>query len=648
MRLIILLLLTLNLSSLHSQNSYVTAKEVPEKVNKYFKLGMEMLYNKRADQAVRYFDKALAANPNFIDAKIFKAGALTQTGDLKGAESGFEEVIELDAEYDKEVFYDVGMVEFKMEKYEEALDHFKIYLETNPENERRKASATDFYQRSQLMVESAKNPIDFRPKNLGTNINNAGDQYLPALTADGKTLIFSMVVGEAYGHEDFYKSEKVDGEWQRSTPLTAVNTQNSEGAHAISADGSFLLFTACKRKTGFGSCDLFYSELKCGEWSEVKVMDRPVSSGSWESQPSISADGKTIYFASDREGSLGGKDLWVTHRQDDGTWSNPENLGETLNTNKDEKAPFIHPDGQTLYFLSAGHPGLGYEDIFISRKQKDGSWGIPQNFGYPINTEKSEGPIFVSLDGKTAYFSSNRTDFEEAQGKMDIYTFELPEKFRPLSVTFAKAQVKDVETGEKIEGANIEFVDLVSGKTHTLSKTDCNGEFLVTLPSGKNYLLNISKENYLFHSENFELTTEGSFDNPFHLEVGLLPIPTADAKVDSKEPKRVILKNVFFETGSAELKEASLNELNRLKKLLETNPDLKIQINGHTDNIGSEEDNLQLSDDRAKAVYDFLIKEGISSERLNYKGFGESSPINSNETASGRKNNRRTEFEVIE
>ena len=647
MRLFILFFLVLFALPSFSQKSYTTTKEVPEKVKKYFNLGMEMLYGKRPEQAIRYFDKALGVTPNFIDAKIFKAGALTQMGDFETAEIGFEEVLKLNADYDTEVLYDIGMVEFKLEKYEEAISHFKTYLDTNPKNERRKSSARDFYQRAQLMLESAKNQVEFQPKNLGPNINNAGDQYLPALTADGKKLIFSMVVGQAYGHEDFYQSENIDGVWQRSNPLTAVNTPNSEGAHAISADGSFLVFTACQRKTGFGSCDLFYAELECGVWSEVKVMDQPVSSGAWESQPSLSADGNTIYFASDRSGSLGGKDLWVAYRNTDGTWSTPENLGETLNTKKDEKAPFIHPDGQTLYFLSAGHPGLGYEDIFISRKQPDGSWGIPQNFGYPINTEKSEGPIFVNLDGKTAYFSSNRTDFEEAKGKMDIYTFELPEKFRPQPVTFVKAQVKDANTAENLV-AKIEFIDLVSGKTHILSETDCNGEFLVTLPSGKNYLLNISKENYLFHSENFELTKEGSFENPFHLNVELAPIPVSNAAIEITKSKPIILKNVFFETGSAELKEASLIELTRLKHLLDTNPNFKIQINGHTDNVGSEENNLTLSENRAKTVYNFLIKNQIESERLSFKGFGENNPIDSNHSEKGRKNNRRTEFQVVQ
>ena len=641
------LILILNIFSLgiFAQKPYSTIKDVPEKVKNYFKLGQEMLFNKQPGQAIRYFDKALAQKPDFIDAKIFRSGALTQTGDFENAEKGFEEILALDADYDKVVWFDLGMVEFKLKKYDESGEHFGKYLETNPKNERRKATAKDYFQRAQLMAEAEKNPVEFKPKNLGPNINNSGNQYLPALTADGQTLIYAMVVGRGNAHEDFYQSQLKDGEWQKSAPIRAINTPNSEAAHTISADGKMLIFTACNRKTGYGSCDLFFTELKCGEWTEVKVIDPPVSSGNWESQPSLSPDGKTLFFASDRAGGIGRKDLWMTQKDENGVWGEPQNLGENINTPLDEKAPFIHPDGQTLYFLSMGHPGLGNEDIFISRKQPDGTWGIPKNFGYPFNTDRVEGPVFVALDGKTAWFSSNQ-NYEGAMGELDIYSFELPEKFRPQPVTYVKAHVKDSENSTDLT-ANIEFIDLATGRTHTVSETDCFGDFLVTLPSGKNYMLNIFKEGYLFHSENFELTDKGSFKEPFLLEVDLIPIPEQSEEGLASESKAVILKNVFFETGSAELKEASLIELNRLKTLLETNPDLKIQINGHTDNVGSEEDNLTLSNDRAKAVYDFLIENKIEANRLKFKGFGESMPIDSNETEAGRKNNRRTEFEVI-
>ncbi|RMG80519.1 MAG: flagellar motor protein MotB, partial [Bacteroidetes bacterium] len=426
-------------------------------------------------------------------------------------------------------------------------------------------------------------------------------------------------------------------------------TENSEGAHTISADGHLLIFTACNRKSGFGSCDLFYSEYDCGEWSPVQVIPPPVSTGAWESQPSLSADGKKLYFASNRPGGIGEKDLWVAERQADGSWGTPQNLGAGINTPKDEKAPFIHPDGQTLYFLSSGHPGLGFEDLFICRKQSDGSWGTPQNFGYPINTENSEGPIFVSLDGKQAYFSSNRTDFEEAYGKMDIYTFELPPHLRPQPVTYVKATVRDEKDNRPLI-AQVEFVDLMTGESYVQNQTDCDGVFLVTLPSGKNYMLNINRDGYFFYSDHFELSAGGSFDDPFLLDVRLRPIPSQNASTDLADAAPgapIILKNVFFETGSAELKPESLIELNRLKALLEAHPELKIQINGHTDHVGTEEDNLKLSNDRAKAVYDYLVQNGIHPERLRYKGFGESRPIDTNDTEAGRRNNRRTEFEVI-
>ena len=351
------------------------------------------------------------------------------------------------------------------------------------------------------------------------------------------------------------------------------------------------------------------------------------------------------------------KDIYVSQRLENGDWSQPKKLSAAVNTDDGDQNPFIHPDGQTLYFMSKGHPGMGGYDLFVTRKDENGAWQTPQNLGYPINTPSNEGALTISLDGKTAYFARDQSqlvageasafDVAKPGNGTDIFSFELHPDVRPQPVTYVKAKVRDANTQRDLI-AEVDFVDLKTGKTHTKSLTDEAGEFLVVLPMGKDYALNVAKQKYLFHSENFALAESNSLTEPYLLNIDLIPI---EEKSNSETPiakaKPVILKNVFFATGSAELLDASLLELNRLKDLLVENPNLNIQINGHTDNVGSDNDNQTLSTNRAKAVYDFLIKNGITANRLRYKGFGESQPIATNDTEEGRQSNRRTEFEAF-
>ncbi|MDX1666759.1 MAG: OmpA family protein, partial [Saprospiraceae bacterium] len=312
-----------------------------------------------------------------------------------------------------------------------------------------------------------------------------------------------------------------------------------------------------------------------------------------------------------------------------------------------------HPDGQTLYFMSKGWPGMGGFDLYYARKDSTGAWTRPKNLGYPINTGANEGALVVSLDGTTAYFATDKGSGEQdsafpgRRGRTtDIYAFELYDEARPQPVTYVKARVTDARDGQALQ-AHASIVDLTDEAVHAESVTDSQGEFLICLPMGSEYALNVSKEGYLFHSENFALTAAATRQNPFLLEIELTPVPKGLESDPEIKLEPVVLRNVFFETGSAELKPKSRGELNRLVDLLRKNPDLQIRINGHTDEVGTEEDNQKLSEARAKAVFSYLIAEGISEQRLSYQGFGESMPIASNETEEGRRKNRRTEFEVI-
>ncbi|MFK7773999.1 MAG: OmpA family protein [Saprospiraceae bacterium] len=639
----------------NSNENYVTRKTASEKLKKTYKKGIKYSRAGENEKALKEFSKALKKEPAFIDAQIQWSAIHYDMKNYEVAVQGFEKVIQIDSFYKKKVFYTLALAEMRMKKFDEAIIHFENYLASQPNNEILQKKSKKHIANSRFMKTAYANPVPYEPKSLGENINTQNPEYLPSLTADGNQLIYTA---RLYGQEDFIMSTKKDGVWQKGVPLNGVNTEQNEGAQSISADGKFLVFTACNRKDGYGSCDLYYSEIRDGRWTSAANIGSPINSRGWESQPSISADGRAIYFTSNRKGGQGGKDIWISYRQKDGKWGKPQNLGDIINSPYDEQSPFIHADNQTLYFMSDGHPGMGGHDLFFARKKNEKEWFTPKNLGYPINTEAGEGALVLSLDGKTGYFASDTKNVKTDEsvfdsgvkgGHTDLYSFELYQEARPQPVTYVQAYVYDLETKEKLS-AKVDFIDLNSGDTYASSFTDQDGEFLVCLPIGKNYALNISKEKYLFHSENFSLEKTQSLNNPFLLKIGLQPIKnkpvTSTVEPETTSPP-VVLRNVLFETGSAELKPESLFELNQLLQLLENNNTLKIQINGHTDNVGSDDNNLTLSTNRAKAVKDFLIKNGIAASRLSHKGYGETKPIDSNDVEWGRQNNRRTEFVML-
>lgn len=631
-------------------NKYITKKNAEGKAKRLFYRAIQ--YNRGGffEKAIKDFETAIQIEPNFIDAHYQLAAAWFNRKVYEKAIVGLEQVLAIDANHKPQAHYYLGFIHQEKENYDKAVYHFEQFLGMESKSKSLKTKANTFLKNSQFAAKAVKSPVPFNPKPLSPSINTEFPEYLPSITAEGNTLIFTRRIR---GDEDVFISQKEEGQWQTPAPLAHINTAENEGSQYISADGKLIVFVRCSDRQGFGSCDLYFSERKASTWTEPKNMGQPINTRAWESQPSLSPDGRTLYFASNRRGSLGGKDIWRSERKEDGTWSNPINLGKRINTPSDDEAPFFHPDGETLYFMSEGHLGMGGYDLFIARKGDNGRWRTPENLGYPINTKGNEGALFISLDGATAYFAKDNlpTEFEEkvrSRKQPDIYSFELPVAIRPTPVTYVKATVKDAATTEKLKNARIELVNLANGQTIASSTTDEKGSFLTCLPLGGNYGLSVEKENYLFHSENFQLTETANLENPFLLKIKLQAIPSDSTLIEEKESTPIILKNVFFASGSAELESTSLTELNRLKSLLGSNIHLKIQINGHTDNIGDEQDNLQLSEDRAKSVKDYLVSQGITATRISHKGFGEKQPIDTNDTAAGRKNNRRTEFVIID
>jgi outer membrane protein OmpA-like peptidoglycan-associated protein len=588
----------------------------------------QRLYN----GAIKEINTALTFDPNFWEARHLLGDIYREQGKYEEAKAEYLKIAAVNPLFSKQLPFALGESYFNTGEYPEAKAQFEQYLSQDNIAPARKQQAERFIINSDFAAEAIKNPVLYNPLNLGKGVNTADQEYLPNVTADDSTLIFTR---KGRTGEDFYISYLTEQGWSMATGLSnKINTPGNEGAQCISPDGQYLFFAGCNRKDGMGKCDIYYSRLVGKEWSAPQNLGPPVNTPAWESQPALSADGKTLYFVSDRKGGLGSYDIWQSTYAGDGKWSAPVNLGPTINTPYEEMSPFIHSDNQTLYFSSDGWPGFGNRDIFYSRKGKDGRWQEPENIGYPINTYKEESSLFLNTDGKKGYFASNNL---EGMGGMDIYTFEIPEKARPRFVTYVKGIVKDKFSTQPLQ-ANFEIIDVATGDTLVSSNSNlATGQFLATLPAGKTYGLNVNKEGYLFYSDNFSLSYK-QYKEPFQLDVPLQRI-----QVGSK----IALRNIFFETGSFKLKNESKYELTKLVQFMKSNPTVILEVGGHTDNVGDDKTNMTLSNNRAKTVYDYLVKLGIAPERLKYKGYGETSPVESNTTENGRANNRRTEVKIL-
>lgn len=582
------------------------------------------------DQAIRQLKHAVEVDPNFLEAHNQLADLLKLSKQYKTAAEHYLKIIAINPEFNRVVYFNVGESEINLADYSNALVHLQKYL-TYPGISPLKKQHTDLLISDCVFsLQAIQHPVSFNPVNIDAKINTTDDEYMPVITADESELIFTRRINN---NEDFYKSIKKNGKWAPAVYLSKnINTPNyNEGAQSITQDGQNLFFTGCDRPTSLGKCDIYISKRNGDDWDEPYNLGAPVNTRAWESQPSISSDGRTLYFVSNRKGGYGGYDIWKSTLTDKG-WSEPENLGPKVNTPYDEQSPFIHPDDNTLYFSSNGWPGMGNMDIFVSRRDKDGQWQIPENMGYPINTSADESGLTLNATGNLAYFSSNSL---KGYGGYDIYSFEMPIALRPQIVTYVKGMVKDSKSNKPIV-ANVEIIDLESAKAVYQNILNSDGRFLATLTAGKNYGLNISKQGYMFYSENFSLSGS-NVKKPFLIEVPLQAIEAGN---------KVILKNIFFDTDKFEIKRQSKTELGKLIVFLNDNPKVNIEISGHTDNVGNDMINKTLSENRAKEVFKYLITQHIQAARLKYKGYGKWQPIATNTTEEGRQLNRRTEFKI--
>lgn len=601
-----------------------------KKAQNSFEDAQQYLRQNIYDEAIKYLDEAVKADPKFQFAYIQLGDIYRRRKMFNEAKINYRHAVSAAPNTEARIYYVLGESELLTGDYRAAKGNFIKFKQVYSGTDKDLIVKTDKYIIDCDFASTAiLHPVKFEPINMGFYINSTNRDYFPALTADNQTIIFSRVVD---GNEDFYTSIKKENEWEKAQPLSnKINTPNyNEGAQSISPDGKYLFFTGCNRPDGLGRCDIYVAKKEGNNWGKAINLGNIINSEFWESQPAISPDGGTLYFVSNRPGGIGGYDIWKSSLTDEGKWTAPINLGPNVNTIYDESTPFMHADGKTLYFSSDGWPGFGSKDIFFSRMADDGNFEKPTNFGYPINTFNEEIGLIVSADGSEALFSTN---LGGGFGDLDIYKFKIPDAAKPNPVTYVKGLVKDKETKTLLE-ANVLIVDLKNNFSIYNDFTSAEtGDFLAAMPVGS-YLFNVQANGYLFSSSHFEVEKINT-NKPYELEILLEKMAVG---------KNVTLQNIFFETNKFDLLPSSATELGVLINLLTENERLEIEVQGHTDNVGDHKFNQQLSTNRAKTLYNYLIANGISNKRLTYKGYGETKPVADNATEEGRQQNRRTEF----
>ena len=563
-----------------------------------------------------------------------------------------------------EPYYYIGYDYYERMMNDSAIKYLDKFISFKDENDKKYANdfTEELYQ-AKMMVGSAKKElglrrnVEFDPK-VVKGVSTERDEYLAYISPDDKNCFFirklpiksmNQVFSTDKEREVFIKSQRnkngvfTEGE---AMPSPFNETADNQGGCSISINNKNLYFAMTRMEGGLQpNCDIYISDFIDAEWTEIRKLSANVNDPKyWDSQPSISSDGITLYFASDRPGGYGGIDLYYTRKDlKTGQWSIPKNLGPTINTKGDEKTPFIHSDSETLYFSSTGHFGFGKYDIFYTKKNEKGDWIEPVNIGSPINSESDDVGFFVSADAKTAYFFSFTEGKLEGKGigRYDLFSFNLYEEARPQVTSFLKGNIKD-STGNNIAGAIVEIKNIQTKKTSYATVDSSSGEYMVAIKKNNDILITVKKDDIAFNVKKINVNDFiKSSDNNDPKDIN---IQVRDSKVGHS----FVIENIYYSTTSSDLKKESIIILESFADYLKDNQNLKIEIHGHTDNIGNAKDNDALSYNRAFSVKSTLEELGIDGKRINAKGFGSIMPISTNSTEEGRAKNRRTEFLILE
>ncbi|MES2003210.1 MAG: OmpA family protein [Bacteroidota bacterium] len=611
----------------------------PEHVNakavKKYESALDLLKDGMIADAVPLLAQCIKDDSNFVDAYLSLAGALGQLKKYDQSVKIYERARKKD-----EAYFQLYLLPYSINlagqgKFEEALTAVNAFL-TYPRLNDRSVKSGQYRKRCyEFAIDYAakhnNGSYDFAPVNLGDSVNTAQAEYYPSVTVTDSLLVFTRRTGP--NKEDFIESRFTGsgfGKWKLIDG--DINIETTKGALSVSQDGEWMVFAAEMSGQAHKSFDIYISYYTPQGWSEPQNMGENINTDFYESGPTLSPDKRALYFCSSRPDGYGGLDLYVSYRQPNGKWGPAQNMGPDINSAGDEQTPFIHADNQTLYYTSDGKPGYGGSDLFIVRKGINGEWGKPENLGYPINTIEQEGSLAVSADGLTAYYASDRSD---SRGSLDLYKFTLRPDIRPYRTLYVKGKVIDEKTKKPIP-SSIELVDNSSNNALMKVQTDELGEYLITLPIGKDYTFTVNRKGYLFYSEVYALRTKQP-DSVYQKDIYLQPVALNAVST---------FNNILFTLNSYELPKAAFIELDKLVQVLTENPSLQVEIAGHTDTIGKAEDNLLLSTNRAKAIVNYLVSKGIGNTRLSYKGYGATQPVADNNTEEGRAKNRRTTFRV--
>jgi outer membrane protein OmpA-like peptidoglycan-associated protein len=584
--------------------------------------------------ALELLEESVQEDPTFFEAYIRMGSLYNAIGQEDSVYSKFQSYLMTAPDPIASVIEKQAFMAFDRGEYFRSSSYLDRFLDKVPE--RSQSFEIDLLVRS---LDFAIDQITYQRDSISVNllpdeVNRFRLQYLPSVTIDNSSIFYTKR-DDVNGDEDIVVSYFRDGQWTPAESVSnRINSPLNEGACTVSADGRTMIFTSCDGKNSLGSCDLYISKKVGDLWSYPKNLGQPVNTIYWESQPALSADGKTLYFSSNRRGGFGGRDLWVS-KNINGDWSTPINLGSQINTVKDETTPFMHPNGVSLYFSANGYPGMGGYDLFKSEK-RDSTWSVPENLGFPINTYKDEVSIVISANGLIAYYAKEeQKNFEILDSK--LVSIDLPSENRANATSYIIGRVISAKT-EKPLSANIQVIDLATNETLYESKSDSiTGEYYMVLPVGLDLAGYVKKKGYLY--SDFQFSTEMNIaSEPDSIEI----------KLESVEiGQKLILKNIYFELDSYDLTSRSISEIENAYQLLKENPEIVVEVAGHTDDIGAQSYNQKLSELRAKAVYTELINKGVNSDRLSFKGYSDNEPIQPNTSEENRKSNRRIEFRVI-
>jgi outer membrane protein OmpA-like peptidoglycan-associated protein len=619
---LIVCILLISLSSAYGQD---------KKTLILFEKGKKDFMDRKYESSLQNFEKYLEKDSSKIEA-YFRIAQINEIfKNVKQAKFFYEKLIKKDTAgvtYVQAYTY-LGSRALEYHDFETAKKYLTVSLANTNKNSIIYTQLQKQLKTCEFGIQAVANPLKIIPEPLGATLNFKTKQYFPVLTADNSTIFFTSRNDDE--DENIYIAELKNNIWQKPISIsTEINTQFNEGTCTISADGKIMVFTSCEGRESFGSCDMFITKKIGDKWSKPENLGPNVNSNYWDSQPSLSSDGSKLFFSSERPGGFGRKDIWMSELDDKNRWKSAKNLGSKINTNLEEVSPFIHANGYSLFFSSNGKEGMGKFDIYLSTvKNQEANEAI--NLGYPINTADDELSLFITADGKKAYYSLDNNQ------QIKLFQFTIPDELsNKIDKTyFLKGFVLDQKTQKPLY-STIELVNTKTGEKISKFLSDpITGDYMAILPGDGQFVLYVETPEYLFKSLNFDFSKEHENQK---LDIFLVKI--------EKETKEV-LQNIFFDSGSAVLRKESNLELSKLKDLLTKNPKLKIEVSGHTDDIGNDATNLELSKKRAQSVVEYLKSVGIVTDRLVSKGYGETQPKSKNDSEANRQLNRRIELRFL-